>query len=81
MLELKQIGKEKAEDYVSTIKKLFAARRKTLKSNLKLSYGLSNEEADIVLKEAGIQENARAENLGVMELLKITELLKKVINK
>lgn len=80
-LEPKRIEKEKAKDYLSTVKKLFAARRKTVKSNLKLSYGLSNEQADIIIKEAGIQENARAENLNVTELVKITNVLKNSINK
>lgn len=80
-IEPKQIDKEKAGNYLDTIKKLFAARRKTVKSNLKLAYGLSNERADEVIAQAGIQENARAENLSVTDLVKITETLKKIINK
>ncbi len=80
-LEPKQIEKAIAKDYVSTVKKLFAARRKTVKSNLRLSYQLSNEEADDVIKEACITENARAENLCVAEFAKLTEILKKNIRK
>lgn len=80
-LEPKRIEKEKAGDYLNTVKKLFAARRKTVKSNIRLSYGLSNEQADIIIKEAGIRENARVENLNVTELVKITNLLKSSIKK
>jgi len=74
-IEPKTIEKEKAKDYVSTVKNLLKARRKTVKSNLKMSYRLSNEEADTVIAEAGIQENARAENLSIAELAKISEIL------
>ena len=76
-IEPKRIEKEKAKDYLSTVKNLFKARRKTVKSNLRLSYRLSNEEADTVIAEAGIQENARTENLSVTDFVKITEILKK----
>jgi 16S rRNA (adenine1518-N6/adenine1519-N6)-dimethyltransferase len=80
-IEPKQIDKEKAGNYLNTVKKLFAARRKTVKSNLKISYGLSNEEADSVIMEAGINENARAENLSVTELAKLAEILKNNIRR
>lgn len=80
-LEPKYIDREQARDYLSTVKRLFAARRKTVKSNLRQSYGLSGEEADSVTAEAGIQENARAETLGVMELLKITQIMNRIIKK
>jgi 16S rRNA (adenine1518-N6/adenine1519-N6)-dimethyltransferase len=78
-LELKKIEREKAEDYIGTVKKLFAARRKTVKSNIKLSYDLSSEEAEAVLIKANIPENARAENLGVTEFQNISKILKKFI--
>lgn len=66
-----------ADDYLKTVKGLFAMRRKTVKSNLRQSFGLSMEVAERVLKEAQIDENVRAETLGVSQFEKISFVLKK----
>lgn len=78
-IEPRQIEKQAAAEYLKTVRNLFAARRKTAKSNLRNAYGLTNEQADFVIAQAGIEENARAENLSVTELLKITEIVKSLI--
>ncbi len=77
--QLKVLTRDKADaqDYVRTVKGLFAMRRKTVKSNLRQSFGLSAERAQDVLKNAGIDENARAEMLGVNDFLTISKEIQK----
>ncbi len=70
-------GGEEEDAYLKTVKGLFAMRRKTVKSNLRQSFGLSAETAADVLREAGIDENARAEILSVKDFEKIARTLKK----
>jgi len=65
------------EAYLKTVKSLFAMRRKTVKSNLRQSFGLSSEAAADVLREAEIDENARAEMLSVKDFKRIACILKK----
>jgi 16S rRNA (adenine1518-N6/adenine1519-N6)-dimethyltransferase len=79
VIRLKMRGADitEARDYLFTVKSLFAARRKTVKSNLK-QLGLSGEQAEAVLRDAGIDENARAETLDMAEFQKISENLKKI---
>jgi 16S rRNA (adenine1518-N6/adenine1519-N6)-dimethyltransferase len=67
-------------DYLKTVKGLFAAKRKTVKNNLRHSFSLSQDEAETVLKQANIDENARAQNLSVKDYLNITENIKKIKN-
>ena len=69
-----------ADAYLKTVKGLFAMRRKTVRSNLRQSFGLSAELAQQVLKEAGIDENARAEMLGVNQFMQTSIILKKYID-
>jgi 16S rRNA (adenine1518-N6/adenine1519-N6)-dimethyltransferase len=66
--------------YLKTVKGLFAMRRKTLKSNLRQSFGLSAEVAAQVLEEVRIDENARAEMLNVNQFEQISITLKKHID-
>lgn len=73
----KKAGGEDDDAYLKTVKSLFAMRRKTVKSNLRQSFGLSAETAAILLREAGIDENARAEMLSVKDFEKISCVLKK----
>jgi 16S rRNA A1518/A1519 N6-dimethyltransferase RsmA/KsgA/DIM1 with predicted DNA glycosylase/AP lyase activity len=63
--------------FMQAVKTLFAMRRKTVKSNLRTA-GLKPEQADGVLKAAGIEENARAETLGVNDFIAISRELKKI---
>jgi 16S rRNA (adenine1518-N6/adenine1519-N6)-dimethyltransferase len=65
------------DDYMRAVRALFAMRRKTVKSNLRTA-GLKPEQADGVLKAAGIEENARAETLGVNDFIAISRELKKI---
>lgn len=57
--------------YLQTVRGLFAMRRKTVRSNLRQSFGLDMREAGAVLKAAGIDGNARAETLGVEDFERI----------
>ncbi len=66
--------------YLRTVKALFAMRRKTVKSNLRQSFGIPAELAQQVLKEAQIDENARAEMLSVSQFKQISLILKKHIS-
>jgi 16S rRNA (adenine1518-N6/adenine1519-N6)-dimethyltransferase len=72
-------ARDMADEYVKTVKGLFAAKRKTVKSNLRNSFSLSQNDAGDVLKASNIDENARAENLGVTEFLEIAKILKAYI--
>lgn len=73
----RKAGGEEDDAYLKTVKSLFAMRRKTVKSNLRQSFGLVAEAAADVLKEAGIDENARAEMLSVNDFEKVAGVLKK----
>lgn len=66
--------KEKSE-CLKLIRNLFAMRRKTVKSNLRHAYGLSINDAETVLRNAGIDENARAESLSVIDFKKLNQFL------
>jgi 16S rRNA (adenine1518-N6/adenine1519-N6)-dimethyltransferase len=63
--------------YMNTVKALFAMRRKTVKSNLR-TVGLEPQQAEAVLKAAGIDENARAETLGVKDFIALSREMKKI---
>ena len=65
------------QEYVQTVKGLFAMRRKTVKSNLRQAFELSAKQAQDVLKNAGIDENARAEMLSVNDFLIIGREIRK----
>lgn len=75
-LEMCGIGSEEKEGYLALIKKLFAMRRKTLKSNLRQEFGLSKEAAEEILKNINIDENARAETLSVIQIKNLYSALK-----
>ena len=77
-LEMRINGGEKEEtiERLNLVKALFSARRKTVKNNLQNAYGLCAPEAEDILKASGIDINARAENLSVIEIIKLHENLK-----
>ena len=62
--------------YMYTVKSLFGMRRKTVKSNLRQTLGLSAGQAEELLKSAGIDENARAEMLSVNDFISVSRELK-----
>lgn len=78
-LDMLGVSYEEAADYLSVIRALFAAKRKTVKSNLRSSYSLSLQQAESVLKESEIDENARAQTISVSGFVKICANLKKFI--
>ncbi len=77
-LDIKKHDAGEADDYLKTVKGLFAMRRKTVKSNLRQSFGFSPEEANDVLDKAQIDANARAEMLSVNDFLEISRQIKKI---
>lgn len=77
-IEMRDYDREKAQNYLKTVKGLFAKRRKTVRSNLRQSFGLSLEEANNVMQSAGIEENARAEMMGVNEFLRLSEEIENI---
>ncbi|MFA5674983.1 MAG: 16S rRNA (adenine(1518)-N(6)/adenine(1519)-N(6))-dimethyltransferase RsmA [Christensenellales bacterium] len=64
-----------ADAYLKTVKILFAMRRKTVLSNLRKGLGIDKALAESVLKAAQIDSNLRAENLGVDDLIRISNVL------
>jgi 16S rRNA (adenine1518-N6/adenine1519-N6)-dimethyltransferase len=62
-----------AKSYLATVRILFAMRRKTVRSNLRQALNLSPEEAEALLGAAGVDADARAENLGVNDFLEISK--------
>jgi 16S rRNA (adenine1518-N6/adenine1519-N6)-dimethyltransferase len=78
-LEMNETGQEEKQGCLALIKNVFAMRRKTVKSNIKQAYELSGEVAGEVLKETGIDENARAETLSVTDFKKLYSALSDII--
>ena len=76
-LKMRENNAEEADAYLKTVKGMFAKRRKTVKSNLRQSFGLSALEAVMVLKKANIDENARAEMLSVKDFKDISREIAK----
>ncbi|MFL6260103.1 MAG: 16S rRNA (adenine(1518)-N(6)/adenine(1519)-N(6))-dimethyltransferase RsmA [Thermoanaerobaculia bacterium] len=63
------LPEEEMPEFVAFVRRAFAQRRKTLKNSLAAGWG--REKAEAVLAAAGIQERARAEELGLGEFLGI----------
>ena len=61
------------ESYLATVRAMFAMRRKTVRSNLRQSLSLSPTEAEALLVAAGVNGDARAEELGVSDFLAISK--------
>lgn len=66
-----------ADAYLKTVKALFAMRRKTVKSNLRQNFGLDMQTAQSVLEAAGVDENSRAEMLGVADFEHLSTVLER----
>jgi 16S rRNA (adenine1518-N6/adenine1519-N6)-dimethyltransferase len=58
-----------APPFLKFVKDSFARKRKTIANNLAVKYGV--DRVRLALRSAGIRENARAEELGVADLLKL----------
>lgn len=57
------------------IRTAFQMRRKTLVNNIKSGYGIDREQAQEILKAAGIRENVRGEDLTLEQLLDVARRL------
>jgi len=75
-LHVQPHDKDKASDYLKTVRMLFAMRRKTVVSNLRQGCDMSRDEAFAVLDAANIDQNARAETLSVSDMIKLSEIIK-----
>jgi 16S rRNA (adenine1518-N6/adenine1519-N6)-dimethyltransferase len=60
---------EEMPAFIQMVRLAFGQRRKTLRNSLAAGWG--KERAEVVLKAAGVQEKARAEELGLEEFLAI----------
>ncbi len=74
-LELHDALPGDADAYLGTVRALFAMRRKTVRSNLRQSFDLSQEKAETLLNAAKVDKDARAENLSVNDFLSISKLI------
>lgn len=61
--------------FIKTTRLLFSQRRKTVKNNLKSSGELNSDKIEWALKEAGINENERAESLSISQIATLTRAL------
>ena len=64
-----------ADTYRATVRAAFLSRRKTLENNLIQAFSMPREEAQAVLRAAGVPEKARGETLSPQELAKLSDLL------
>lgn len=62
-----------ADAYLAVVRALFGMRRKTVRSNLRQRCNMTPEEAEALLLSAGVDGNARAENLAVKDFLEISK--------
>ena len=81
-LKIKNAGQDEevTQAYLQTVKALFAMRRKTVRSNLRQGFELSGDAAAAMLKQAQINENARAEMLSVSDFERLAAVLKNNCN-
>jgi 16S rRNA (adenine1518-N6/adenine1519-N6)-dimethyltransferase len=77
-MEIVERADEDTEAFMNVVKSLFSMRRKTVKSNLRQTLGLTVEQAQAVLEGAKIDENARAEMLSVNDFINVSRELKKI---
>ena len=68
-----EVKSEKA--YRQTVKCAFLNRRKTLENNLVNFLNISREQAQEILKEAGVEDKARGETLSPWGLAKLSDIL------
>jgi len=72
VLRMREAYGSDAQRYLQTVRAMFAMRRKTVRSNLRQSFGMTQSQAGETLRAAGIDENARAETLSVKDFLALS---------
>ena len=80
-LALREALPGEPQAYLSTVRMLFAMRRKTVRSNLRQRLDLSQAEAETLLASAGVDGDARAESLSVNDFLSISKKIYEKTNK
>ena len=60
-----------------TVRAAFSSRRKTLANNLMITFGLSREKAESILRSVDIDTGVRGEKLGINSFLDLSAALKK----
>lgn len=73
--ERKYIDVDKESDFFRLIKFGFSAKRKMLKNNLVAGYRISSEKIEKYLKLAKINEKARAQELSLIDWLRLFEVI------
>lgn len=68
----KEVEDGERESFFVLLRALFSQRRKTIKNNLKALY--SPSEIDLLLKKAEISEKERAENLGLVDIIRLLRI-------
>jgi 16S rRNA (adenine1518-N6/adenine1519-N6)-dimethyltransferase len=53
----------------------FEQRRKMLSNNIKRVFGFNEEQAKNALRQAGIAENARAEDVSIIDFAKLSDVI------
>jgi len=71
---------ETKEKFFKLIKTAFAGKRKQLVGNLSRNFDIMKEELSEIFNKLNIRPDARAENLSLIQWLKLTEYLKKYLN-
>jgi len=77
-LKDKIVSDEDRVAFNEVVKKSFQTRRKKMINNLKRLFNI--EVLKVIFKELGINENARAEQLGIDQFVALTKQLKKYLN-
>lgn len=70
------VSKNDEKDFFRVVKAGFSAKRKKLRSSLSGGLGISKDEVGVLLKEANIDGELRAENLSLNDWTKLTEIAK-----
>lgn len=66
------------KDFFRTVHIGFASRRKTLLNNLMAGYHIKREKAEDIIKSVGLNENVRAQELGISQWKTLTNKLSNV---
>jgi len=69
------------ETFFKTVRAGFAMRRKTLLNCLSSGLSLSKDDVRIIMENAGIKENTRAESLSMEELGKLSDCVYDFLHK
>ncbi len=67
------------DDFRECVRTAFSSRRKQLKGNISIRYGVNKVQVEKMLLEIGVKETARAETLSVQDFDILTQKLKELV--